>query len=67
MCPKCQGLLVRDSGLEAETQVKPAYRCANCGLYIDPTIVRHSQLTPVEKAEHADRARYGPVHTRRTN
>lgn len=38
-CPKCNGYLERDHGYEHIVQSRPAYRCLNCGKYLDQRIV----------------------------
>ena len=63
-CPKCDGLLVRDLGYELEINAKPAYRCVNCGKYIDRRIIINQGVTLAEQAAFKEKPKATPRFTR---
>lgn len=64
-CPKCDGYLERDHGYEYVVQSRPAYRCINCGKYIDQRIVINT--TPGREVNDVTRTKGTPCFTRSVN
>ena len=44
-CPKCQGLMIPDR-LTDYSLVFYAWRCINCGIILDETILKNRQAPP---------------------
>lgn len=52
MCPRCHGCLLRDLGFQHITRDGVAYRCLNCGNYIDHLILSNRTMVQPERKRY---------------
>jgi hypothetical protein len=56
-CPRCTGLMMRDSYLDLEDEAGQywfvAWRCLICGEVLDPVILKHRNSRPAPMLDHA--------------